>query len=180
MKLLYSYANLLAIFNHRVISGVHATINNNNRQLQLNQAEAAKRVDNAVDEAMLSVEKGDVTGIAFPLNYILSSSGTQQLTVNLRLPGVDRNQNMLVDTGTYVAEKPYLRFCPLLISYVSILKHSSLHTVTTSSTGSSSLAFCNKSLAEEATDITKINYVQCNQYDGGATTSCPDGVGVGD
>ena len=126
MKLVYSYANLLAIFNHHVISGVHATINNNDRQLLLNQAEAAKRIDDAVDQAMLSVEKGDVTGIAFPLNYVaLSSSGTQQLTVNLRLPGVDRNQNMLVDTGTYVAEKRSY-FCPLLISYVSILKHSSL------------------------------------------------------
>ena len=100
MKLLYSYANLLAIFNHRVISGVHAKTSN--RQLQLNQAEAAKRVDDAVDQAMLSVENGDVTGVAFPLNYVILSSefgSEQQLTVNLRLPGVDRNQNMWVDTG---------------------------------------------------------------------------------
>ena len=144
MKLLYSYANLLAIFNHHVIHGVHATTNNHNRQLQLNQAEAAKRIDDAVDQAMLSVENGDVTGIAFPLNYVMLSSefgSEQQLTVNLRLPGIDRNQNMLVDTG------------------------------------SNSLAFCNKSLAEEATDINKINYGQCNAY--GDTSTCPDGTSTG-
>jgi hypothetical protein len=142
MKLLYSYANLLAIFNHRVISGVHATINNDRRlQLSLiNQTEAETRVDDAVNQAMLSVENGDVTGIAFPLNYVLLSrefGSEQQLTVNLRLPGVDRNLNILVDTG------------------------------------SNSLAFCNKSLAEEATDINKINYGQCNAYSD--TSPCPDG-----
>jgi len=138
MKLIYSCANLLTIFNHHAINGVHATVNNNDRRLQLNQAEAAKRVDDAVDEAMLSVENGDVTGIAFPLNYVVLSNevgGQQQLTVNLRLPGVDRNQNIMIDTG------------------------------------SSSLAFCNKSLAEEA-NISKVNYAQCNTY--GNLQTCPD------
>jgi hypothetical protein len=112
MKLLYSYANLLAIFNHRVISGVHATVNND-RRLQLNQAEAAKRVDNVVDVAMSSVENGDVTGVAFPLNYVMLSSefgSEQQLTVNLRLPGVDRDQNMWVDTGA-LQRSLYLCIC---------------------------------------------------------------------
>lgn len=98
MKLAYAYANLLAI-NH-YISGVLATVNNDLRRLETNQAEAAKRIDDAVDQAMSSVEKGDVTGIAFPLNHVvLSSYGVQQLTVNLRLPGVDRNLNVMVDTG---------------------------------------------------------------------------------
>ena len=150
MKLLYSYANLLAVFNHHVISGVHATTSNNNRRLQLNQAEAAKRVDNAVDVAMSSVENGDVTGVAFPLNYVALSSNfgsEQQLTVNLRLQGVDRNFNVQVDTG------------------------------------SNSLAFCNKSLADEATNISKINYGQCNAYGQGGPSSadneCPDGGSSG-
>ena len=98
MKLAYAYANLLAI--NRYISGVLATVNNDLRRLETNQAEAAKRIDDAVDQAMSSVEKGDVTGIAFPLNYVVfSSNRVQQLTANLRLPGVDRNLNVMVDTG---------------------------------------------------------------------------------
>ena len=72
------------------------------RRLTLDQAAAAKRVDDAVNVALSSVENGDVTGVALPLNYVALSSkngNEQQLTVNLGLPGVDRNLNILIDTG---------------------------------------------------------------------------------
>ena len=141
MKLTYSFLNLLAT-NHYIRGVLAKTNNNNNRRLQLNQSEAAKRVDNAVNLAMSSVEKGDVNGVAFPLNYVVLSNelgSTQQLTVNLRLPGVDRNLNLMVDTG------------------------------------SSSLAFCDQLLAEQATNISKVNYAQCNAYGGGPNDTCPDG-----
>jgi len=68
------------------------------RRLQLNQADIAKRVDDAVNVAMSSVNNGDVTGVALPLNFELHS-GIPSLTVNLRLPGVNRNLNMIIDTG---------------------------------------------------------------------------------
>ena len=73
------------------------------RKLLLSQADAAKRVDEVVKAAMASVDAGDVNGVALPLNYVQLSAaelGDQQLTVALRLPGVDRDQNVVVDTGS--------------------------------------------------------------------------------
>ena len=73
------------------------------RKLLLNQADAAKRVDEIVKEAMASVDAGDVKGVALPLNYVKLSANEgleQQLTVALRLPGVDRDQHVLIDTGS--------------------------------------------------------------------------------
>ena len=130
MKLHY-LANLFATKHY-----IGSALGLDSRRLTLDQAAAAKRVDDAVNVAMSSVENGDVTGVAFALNYVALSEGEQELTVNLRLPGVDRNLNVLIDTG------------------------------------SSSLAFCNKSLADEATDINKINYAQCTAYSG--YFDCPD------
>ena len=75
--------------------GLHSS----SRRLQLNQADVAKRVDDAVNVALSSVENGDVTGVALPLNFELNSGTEPSLTVNLRLPGVDRNLNMIIDTG---------------------------------------------------------------------------------
>ena len=96
MKLHY-LANLFAT-KHYVGSALG--LDSSSRRLTLDQAEAAKRVDDAVNVALSSVENGDVTGVALPLNYVaLSSAGTQQLTVNLGLPGIDRNLNILIDTG---------------------------------------------------------------------------------
>ena len=98
MKLHY-LANLFAT-KHYVGSALG--LNSSSRRLTLDQAEAAKRVDDAVNVALSSVENGDVTGVALPLNYVALSSKNgyeQQLTVNLGLPGVDRNLNILIDTG---------------------------------------------------------------------------------
>ncbi len=86
----------------------------------------------------------ETPGIVLPLDYVQLSKqfgGYQQLTVRLRLPGVDRDLNVMFDTG------------------------------------SSSLAFCDKSLIEEAKNIKKTNYAQCNPYGSpyGGTESCPDG-----
>ena len=109
------------------------------RKLLLNQTDAAKRVDDIVKAAMASVDAGDVKGVALPLNYVQLSAELgkeQQLTVALRLPGVDREQQVLVDTG------------------------------------SASLAFCDKSLIDEAVGITKTDYAQCNVY--GDLVSCPN------
>ena len=88
---------------------------------------------------MASADAGDVKGIALPLNYVKLSAdegGEQQLTVALRLPGVDRDQQVLIDTG------------------------------------SASLAFCDESLINEAVDITKTDYAQCNSYS--RPVSCPN------
>ena len=63
----------------------------------------------------------------------------------------------------------YFNFAHNLRSQTFFTTNQSSHT-----TGSSSLAFCNKSLAEEA-NISKVNYAQCNTYDGGDTSKCPDG-----
>ncbi len=82
----------------------------------------------------------ETPGIVLPLDYVQLSDqfgGEQTLTVRLRLPGVDRDQNVIIDTG------------------------------------SSALAFCDKSLIEEAKNISKTNYAQCNEY--GNYQSCPDG-----
>ena len=98
MKLHY-LANLFAT-KHYVGSALG--LDSSSRRLTLDQAEAAKRVDDAVNVALSSVENGDVTGVALPLNYVALSSKNgyeQQLTVNLGLPGVDRNLNILIDTG---------------------------------------------------------------------------------
>jgi len=105
------------------------------RKLLLNQADAAMRVDEVVKAAMASADAGDVKGVALPLNYVKLSSGHQQLTVALRLPGVDRDQNVMVDTG------------------------------------SSSLAFCDKTLIDEADDISKTDYAQCNAYSNSVSCS---------
>ena len=92
MKLHY-LANLFATMHYiGSVLGLHS------RQLLLNQAAAAKHVNDAIDQAMSSVKNGDVTGVALPLNFVLSSPN-HQLTVSLRLPGVDQNQNMMIDTG---------------------------------------------------------------------------------
>ncbi len=95
----------------------------------------------AVTTANQAAKNGETSGVALPLDYVQLSyhvGGEQQLTVRLRLPGVDRDLNVLIDTG------------------------------------SSSLAFCNKSLIEEAKNIIKTNYAQCKAY--GRTVSCPDGI----
>jgi len=73
-----------------------ASIRDNYYSTKLQQ----QRVDDAVDQAMSSVKNGDVTGVALPLNFVLSSSN-HQVTVSLRLPGVDQNQNMMIDTGMF-------------------------------------------------------------------------------
>lgn len=118
MKLHY-LANLFAT-KHYVGSALG--LDSSSRRLTLDQAEAAKRVDDAVNVALSSVENGDVTGVALPLNYVALSSKNgyeQQLTVNLGLPGVDRNLNILIDTGM-----SYLCFC-ILLSYHMSHKYSS-------------------------------------------------------
>jgi hypothetical protein len=118
------------------------------RKLLINQADAAKRVNDIVNSAMASVSAGDdVHGVALPLNYVVLSGNPvydggvaeQLLTVALRLPGVDRDQHVAVDTG------------------------------------SSILSFCNKSLIEEAVGITKTDYAQCKTY--GDLFSCPNDAG---
>lgn len=109
------------------------------RQLLLNQEAAAQKVQEIVIQANKAVENGETSGVALPLDYSILNAeqgSEQQLSVKLRLPGVDRDLNIMIDTG------------------------------------SSTLAFCDKSLAEEA-DITKTNYAQCRQYD--SPNSCPDG-----
>jgi len=100
------------------------------------------RESTIVKTAMASVDAGDAQGVALPLNFVALSYGTQQLSVALRLPGVDRDQNVMIDTG------------------------------------SSSLAFCDKSLIEEAVNITKTDYAQCKKYDG--ALSCQDDPSAGD
>ena len=102
--------------------------------------EAAKKVRDAIAAANQAVDNGETSGVALPLDYVRLSEqfgGNQQLTVRLRLPGVDKDQNVMIDTG------------------------------------SSSLAFCNKSLVEEAKNIIKTKYAQCKQYSD--PVSCPDG-----
>ncbi len=110
------------------------------RRLLINQDDAAKRVHDAITIANQAVKNGETSGVALPLGYVVVNDqlgGLQQLTVRLRLPGVDKDQNVLIDTG------------------------------------SSSLAFCDKSLVEEAKNISKTNYAQCHGY--GDRVSCPDG-----
>ena len=110
------------------------------RRLLINQDEAAERVRDAIAAANQAVDNGETSGVALPLDYVQLSKQLgyeQQLTVRLRLPGVDRDLNVLVDTG------------------------------------SSALAFCNNSLIDEAKNISKTNYAQCESY--GSTASCPDG-----
>ena len=109
MKLQY----LTNLFATKHYVGSALGLDSYSRRLQLNQAEAAKRVDDAVDQAMSSVKNGDVTGVALPLNFELHSGNSPSLTVNLRLPGVDRNLNMIIDTGKKVC----------VISYVSNISY---------------------------------------------------------
>lgn len=99
------------------------------------QAYATEIVDEAVELAMAS----GVPGVVMPLNYVQLSANygyEQQLTVSLRLPGVDQDQHIVIDTG------------------------------------SSSLAFCNQSLIEEAVNISETEYAQCNTY-GSVPGQCP-------
>ena len=141
MKLSSALTILLALLRHGTCASDDGDGDHNHRKhrkLLLNQTEAAYRIDSIVKMSKLAVEEGNVRGLVLPLNYVLLSYGNQQLTVALRLPGVDRDQHVLVDTG------------------------------------SSSLAFCDKSLAEEAVNITKTMYSQCNTYSGGYDSYCPD------
>ena len=113
------YLAILFATKHYVGSAIG--LDSYSRRLQLNQAEAAKRVDDAVNVALSSVENGDVTGVALPLNFELNSGGAEpSLTVNLRLPGVDRNLNMIIDTG----KKRF--FCSYHMSHSSPLINKSL------------------------------------------------------
>jgi hypothetical protein len=106
------------------------------RRLLINQDEAAKRVRDAVTAAKQAVDNGETSGVALPLDYVQLFNLTQQVTVRLRLPGVDRDLNTMIDTG------------------------------------SSALAFCDKSLIDEAKNISKTNYAQCVTYS--SPVSCPD------
>ena len=137
MKLSSALATLIAFQRHG--HSIWASAEDHaQRKLLLNQADAAKRVDDVVNIAMASVDAGDSHGVALPLNYVVLSGNEgseQQLAVALRLPGVERVQHVMIDTG------------------------------------SSSLAFCDKSLIDEAVDITKTDYAQCDTYTG---DSCPD------
>ena len=111
------------------------------RRLLINQDEAAERVRDAIAAANQAVDNGETSGVALPLDYVQLGGqlgGNQQLTVRLRLPGVDRDLNVEIDTG------------------------------------SSSLAFCDKSLIEEAKNISKTKYAQCNTYSN--PVSCLDGT----
>jgi len=137
MKLSSALATLITFQRH----GHSIWASADERKLLLNQADAAKRVDDIVTIAMSSVDVGDAQGVALPLNFVALSYGTQQLSVALRLPGVDRDQNIMIDTG------------------------------------SSSLAFCDKSLIEEAVNITKTDYAQCKKYDG--ALSCQNDPSAG-
>ena len=104
------------------------------------QIASAARVQDIVTSANRAVDDGEISGVALPLDYVVLNAAEgyeQQLTVRLRLPGVNRDLNVVIDTG------------------------------------SSTLAFCDKSLAEEA-NIRKINYAQCNQY-GVESNTCLDG-----
>ena len=137
MKLSSALATLIAFQRHGRSNW--ASAEDHERKLLLNQADAAKRVDDVVKIAMESVDAGGAHGVALPLNYAVLSGSEgyeQQLTMALRLPGVERDQHVLIDTG------------------------------------SSSLAFCDGSLIEEAVSITKTDYAQCITY--GATLSCPN------
>ena len=93
-------ATLLASFQRHGQSIWASAEEDHERKLLLNQADAAKRVDDIVKDAMASVDAGGVKGVALPLNYVILSVGLQQLTVALRLPGVDRDQQVAVDTGS--------------------------------------------------------------------------------
>lgn len=108
------------------------------RRLLINQDDAAKKVQDAIAAANEAVTKGETSGVALPLDYVVfdGQDTLQFLSVRLRLPGVDRDQNVVIDTG------------------------------------SSALAFCNKSLIDEAKNISKTKYAKCNTYD--THLSCPD------
>ncbi|KAK1737485.1 hypothetical protein QTG54_011771 [Skeletonema marinoi] len=137
MKLSSALATLIVFQRHG--HSIWASAEDLERKLLLNQADAAKRVDDVVKTAMESVSAGDAHGVALPLNYVVLSGSEgyeQQLTMALRLPGVERDQHVVIDTG------------------------------------SSSLAFCDGSLIDEAVSITKTDYAQCITY--GATLSCPN------
>jgi len=102
MKLSSALATLIAFQRHG--HSIWASAEDHaQRKLLLNQADAAKRVDDVVKIAMASVDAGDSHGIALPLNYVVLSDNEgyeQQLTVALRLPGVERVQHVMIDTGS--------------------------------------------------------------------------------
>jgi hypothetical protein len=88
MKLSNALAALIAIQRHG-LRMMCASADDYERKLLINQDDAAKRVSDAVELAMASVDAGDVNGVALPLNYVhLGADRTQFLTVALRLPGV--------------------------------------------------------------------------------------------
>ncbi len=141
-KTLLSKLNPRAIYPTATAIGRDVAATLASRRLLINQDEAAKKVRDAVAAANQAVDNGETSGVALPLDYVKLSDqvgGQQQLTVRLRLPGVDRDLNVLIDTG------------------------------------SSSLAFCDKdkSLINEAKNIKKTTYAQCNEYS--HDVSCPDG-----
>ncbi len=73
------------------------------RRLFINQDDAAKRVRDAITAANQAVKNGETSGIALPLDYVKLSDqlgSDQLLTVRLRLPGVDKDQNVQIDTGS--------------------------------------------------------------------------------
>ena len=104
MKASASALALLASFQrHGQSIWASAEEEDHERKLLLNQADAAKRVDDIVKDAMASADAGDVKGVALPLNFVQLSAELgkeQQLTVALRLPGVDREQQVIIDTGS--------------------------------------------------------------------------------
>eukprot|EP00984_Skeletonema_dohrnii_P009139 scaffold3457_cov111-Skeletonema_dohrnii-CCMP3373.AAC.4 len=120
MKLSSALATLIAFQRHGRSNW--ASAEDHERKLLLNQADAAKRVDDVVKTAMELVGAGDAHGVALPLNYAVLSGSEgyeQQLTMALRLPGVERDQHVLVDTGS-----SSLAFCDgsLIKEAVSITK----------------------------------------------------------
>ena len=82
---------------HSGTGGSHATVgqverNLASRRLLINQDDAAKRVRDAIAAANQAVDNGETSGVALPLDYVQLGGqlgGNQQLTVRLRLPGVD-------------------------------------------------------------------------------------------
>eukprot|EP00986_Skeletonema_menzelii_P011026 scaffold5539_cov81-Skeletonema_menzelii.AAC.18 len=70
MKLASDLAALLAFQHHGNSIWASAEDHGNERKLLLNQAEAAKRVDDVFKAAMASVDAGDAKGVALSLNYV--------------------------------------------------------------------------------------------------------------
>ena len=101
MKITSALAVLLTLQRHSIFASA-ATVEEDHeqheyereleRELLLNQAAAADRVNDIVEDSMDSYDDDDVKGVALPLNHVKLSVGPQQLTMALRLPGVEREQ----------------------------------------------------------------------------------------